>query len=129
MMKILEKNDGDIFKSFIDVFEYIVSGRIDKIEIKIMKNVFLASNCLAQEFVIPRIKLEEIQENTKNVVKKIDTKEIKLKGENDLILLMEILVDVLIRNIICFFNLKMSKELAKENFRKKVNIIKRGACK
>ena len=121
----LEENDGDIFLTFIDTFNFIV----DNINEGIIKNVFINSNSSVQNFILPSPETNEFISEMKMIIKKINKKRFKMKDEEDLFLLMEILVDTMIQNVIHFFMQNLSKNVVKEKFKEKINIIKYGICR
>ncbi len=121
----LNENNGDIFLTFITTFNYI----IDNINEGIIKNVFINSNSSVQNFILPSPETNEFITEMKILIQNINKKKFKMKDEEDLFLLMEILIDTMIQNLIHFFMQNLSKNVIKEKFKEKINIIKYGICK
>lgn len=121
----LEEYDGDIFTTFIETFNYIV----DNINEGIIKNVFINSNCHVQNHILPSPETDEYLDEMKDIIKRINKKGYKMKDDEDLFLLLEILIDTTIQNIIHFFKQNLSKNVVKEKYKEKINVIKYGFCK
>lgn len=121
----LKQNNGDIFITFIDTFNYIV----DNINEGIIKNVFINSNSYVQNHILPSPETDEYTTEMKQLIKNINKKGYKMKDDEDMFLLLEILIDTIIQNIIHFFKQNLSKNIIKEKYKEKINIIKYGFCR
>lgn len=125
----MDKNKGDIFKSFIDTFEYLIDSNNNVIDMGIMKNLFLNSNSNAQNFVMPMPDKNEIEQGIKIIGERLDKSNLKINTDMELMILLEMLTDNMFQNIIHFFMMNIPEEIIKENFKKKIDIIKHGICK
>ncbi|MCX8074561.1 MAG: TetR/AcrR family transcriptional regulator [Clostridia bacterium] len=125
----MDKNKGDIFKTFIDTFEYIIDSDNNEIDRGIMRNLFLNSNSNAQNFVMPKPDKNEIEQGIKLIGEKLDRSNLKINSDMELMLLIEMLTDNLFQNVVHFFMMDIPKKIIIEKFKKKIDIIKYGVCK
>ena len=123
--QIFLKNNGDLFKSYIEIYDYLSKCKMTKMERDLMSNIF--KNLIANgEKCIQKEPGENVIEITKNVV---DTSNLYLKEDDDLIGLMKILNFAMRMNLLDVMNKKVTSERARARFVREVEILKKGISK
>lgn len=121
--ELLIKNEGDIFQTSVDIFEYILGKNSDKKERILCKNI-----------------IEELKNENTNMFEKFKAKDkfkirkenlinvenIRLESEEDLKYILKILSTVIRTEIINVMREKKTKEEAKKDLLKQIEILKRG---
>lgn len=121
----IEYNKGDVFKTIIDVFEYIID--CNELDFLVFKNIFINANPLIQKMIIPNEK-NNFCEEIDFLIKKIDEASLNIDS-NDIVVLIELLLDLLIEGIIHFFIDDINKDVAKTMLKRKIDIVKFGVLK
>lgn len=129
LKSLIDENNGDIFKSFIEVFDYMLNFTQDEVNRDITKNLFLNFNSSNKNFISPRPDACEIKEHIKELYKKIDTKNLKIKNEMELFEVIQMLTDNLFQSIMHYFMFDIPENIMKEKYINRINIIKYGICK
>lgn len=136
IIQSLEKNNGDIFQVFIELFDYVVEEIFTKENIEFHKkffenlktkdNMFAHFSCInMNEECIDEMK--SIFER-KKVVEKIDVANLKIEDEKDLKVVLNMLVSIMKKSIITSFQYTSFKE-GKNEYIKMIEILKYGALK
>ena len=121
--ELLIKNEGDIFQTSVDIFEYILGKNSDKKERILCKNI-----------------IEELKNENTNMFEKFKAKDkfkirkenlinvenMRLESEEDLKYILKILSTVIRTEIINVMREKKTKEEAKKDLLKQIEILKRG---
>jgi hypothetical protein len=123
--EIFLKNNGDLFKSYIEIYDYLAMSRINKIERDLRINIFknLITN---EEKCVQKQPDDKIIETTKNIV---NTDNLDLIDDDDLIGLMKILNYVMRTNLLEASLKKVTMEHARARFIRQVEILKKGILK
>lgn len=124
--ELLVKNDGDIFTTSIDIFEYIVQKNSDIEKRKLCTNIIEElknENTNMFENFKPRDKLKIHQENLINV------EDIILEDKEDLKYILKILSIVIRNEIISVMREKKTIEKARTDLLRQIEILKRGMKK
>ncbi len=125
IIDILNRNSGDIFKTSIESFDYILNKNINEKEIQFLKNVVQEIKEENIDFQLP------IRSNFKSTVEKwnINTESLNIKSEEDLKYILRILFIVTKTQIMDVILKRISKEKARENLIKQIQILKEGMTK
>ena len=125
IIDILNRNSGDIFKTSIESFDYILNKNINEKEIQFLKNVVKEIKEENIDFQLP------IRSNFKSTVEKwnINTESLNIKSEEDLKYILRILFIVTKTQIMDVILKRISKEKARENLIKQIQILKEGMTK
>ena len=121
--ELLIKNEGDIFQTSVDIFEYILGKNSDKKERILCKNIIEElknENTNMFEKFKAKNKFKIRKENLINV------ENIRLESEEDLKYILKILSTVIRTEIINVMREKKTKEEAKKDLLKQIEILKRG---
>lgn len=123
--EIFLKNNGDLFKSYIEIYDYLAKSKINKTERDLMSNIFknLISN---GEKCIPKEPGDKIIEVTKNLV---NISNLDIQNEEDLIDLMKLLNFAMRTILVDVSSKKLTPEKGKEKFMRQVEILKKGIAK
>lgn len=123
---IFARNNGDIFKSFVELYDYLSKESEEEfLQIKLMSNIF-KSLIMDGEKCIHKGKApaEDMLENVK-----IDSSNLNLKTEDDVLSLLKLLNYSMRINLIDVMSKKCDKKNARERFLKQVEILKYGVSK
>lgn len=125
IIDILNRNSGDIFKTSIESFDYILNKNINEKEIQFLKNVVQEIKEENIDFQLP------IRSNFKSTVEKwnINTESLNIKSEEDLKYILRILFIVTKTQIMDVILKRTSKEKSRENLIKQIQILKEGMTK
>lgn len=123
--QIFLNNNGDLFKSYIEIYDYLAKSKISKTERDLMANIF-KNLILNGEKCIPKEPGDKIIEITKNVV---DTSNLDIQNEEELMDLMKILNFIMRTNLVDINSKKINYEKAREKFIRQIEILKKGIAK
>ena len=125
IIDILNRNSGDIFKTSIESFDYIVNKNISEKEIQFLKNIVQEIKEENIDFQLP------IRNNFKSNVENwnINTENLNIKTEEDLKYILRILFIVTKTQIMDVILKRISNEKARENLIKQIQILKEGMTK
>lgn len=123
--EIFLKNNGDLFKSYIDFFDYLAKCKINRTEKDLMANIFqnLITN---QEKCLHKEPADNLIQDIKNIV---NTSNLDLIEDDDLVGLMKILNYVMRINLLDAMAKKVTLEQARSRFVRQVEILKNGILK
>ena len=125
IIDILNRNSGDIFKTSIESFDYIINKSIKEKDIQFFKNIVQEIKEDNIDFQLP------IRNNFKSTVEKwnINTESLNIKSEEDLKYILKILFIVTKTQIMDVILKRTSKEKSRENLIKQIQILKEGMTK
>lgn len=123
--KIFLKNHGDLFQSYIEIYDYFAQCKISRMEKALMANIFknLITN---EEKCMKKEPGDSIIETVRNIV---DTDNLDIIDDDDLINLMKILNYTMRINLLDVMDKKVTPERAKARFMREVEILKKGISK
>lgn len=123
--EIFLKNKGDLFQSYIEIYDYLAKCKINKMEKDLMANIFknLITN---EEKWIPKEPGDNLIETVKSVV---NTSNLNIMDDDDLINIMKILNYVMRMNLLDVMSKKVTGENAKLKFIREIEILKKGFLK
>ncbi len=105
----LKINNGDIFKTSIDIFKYVSKKSYSDRDMMLCHNI-----------------IQKLKEDNVNI---INTNILKINNEEDLKYMMKILTVVIRASIIDVITKKKSEEKAQEELQKQIEILKHGMIK
>ncbi len=123
--QIFLKNKGDLFQSYIEIYDYLAKCKINKTEKDLMANIFknLITN---EEKCLHKEPGDNLIEETKHIV---NTQNLDLIEDDDLINLMKILNYAMRVNLLDAITKKVTPERARARFVREVQILKKGISK
>lgn len=119
---ILKENNGNIFNSYIELYDFIVNNSNEDISL-LINNFFLNMNTKRLEWSLPRKDCKKL--NDKLVIDNIN-KEIIDLNEDELYTLLGILMPLFFQNVAHTFRHSEQKEIIKKNYINQLNIIRKG---
>ena len=122
--QILIQNNGDIFKTTIDLYTKFIDRDCDESEIKLFQNIV---NKLRNENISIFKNIHPKQEY--QIYSNIDTKVLNIENEEDLDAIIRILSCVLRDKLIRVMRKKVSKEEGKKELVNEIEILKNGMTK
>lgn len=125
VLDILNRNSGDIFKTGIESFDYIISKSMNEKEMQFFKNVIQEIKDENIDFQLP------IRKNYKDNIENwnINTDNLNINSEEDIKYILRILFVVIKSQIMDVIFKKVTKEKAKKNLVKQIEILKFGMVK
>lgn len=125
VLDILNRNSGDIFKTGIESFDYIISKSMNEKEMQFFKNVIQEIKDENIDFQLP------IRKNYKDNIENwnINTDNLNISSEEDIKYILRILFVVIKSQIMDVIFKKVTKEKAKKNLVKQIEILKFGMVK
>jgi len=119
---ILKENNGNVFNSYIILYDFIIDNSDSNITLLINK-FFLNMNTKRLESSMPRKDCKK--ENDKLVMANINKETLNLK-EDDIYVLISILMPMFFQNVAHTFGHPEQKQKIKEHYIKQLNIIRKG---
>ena len=120
LIELLEKNNHDIFETFISVYDYIVD--IKTTEKNLIDKIFINMNSKRFEYAIPELLKKEVDGNIINFIK-LNENSITEFNAN---IVMSILIPILFINVSAALKEPNNKNLIREFYIKQINIIRKG---
>ena len=120
LLELLEKNNHNIFESFISIYDYIVD--IKTIEKNLIDKIFINMKSKRFEYVIPELLKKEVDGSIISFIK-LDENSIT---EVDANVIMSILIPLLFINVSTVLSQPSNKNLIREFYIKQINIIRKG---
>ena len=123
--EIFLKNNGDLFQSYLEIYDYFAKSKINKTEKDLMANIFknLITN---EEKCLHKEPGDNLIEATKSIV---NTANLNLLDDDDLINLMKILNYVMRMNLLDTITKKVPPDRARARFVREIEILKKGISK
>lgn len=120
LLELLEKNNHNIFESFISIYDYIVD--IKTIEKNLIDKIFINMNSKRFEYAIPELLKKEVDGSIINSIK-LNENSIT---EDDANIVMSILIPILFINVSTVLSEPINKNIVREFYIKQINIIRKG---
>lgn len=122
--QIFLKNKGDLFQSYLELYDYLAKRKVNRMEKDLMANIF--KNLLTnEEKCLYKEPGDDLIKATKNIV---NTENLNLI-EEDLIDFMKILNYVMRRNLLDSITKKVTPERARSRLIRELEILKKGISK
>ncbi len=124
----LKINNGDIFKTSIDIFKYVSKKSYNDTDMMLCNNIIQK---LKEENVniFEGINCKSMYQANKDNGNIINTNILKINNEEDLKYMMKILTVVIRASIVDVITKKKSEEKAQEELQKQIEILKQGMIK
>ena len=123
--EIFLKNKGDLFQSYLQIFDYLAKCKVNRVEKDLMANVF--KNLIANdEKCLQKEPGEYLIKETKNIV---DITNLDIIDDDDLIDFMKLLNYAMRINLLDVMTKKVTLEHARNRFVRELEILKKGISK
>lgn len=122
---LFKKNNGDIFQTSIDMFEYILVENIKEGDMQLCKNIFQK---LKEEniTILEEVRKEKNKNSPENIINKDN---LNIKSEEDIKYIIRILASIIRTEIIDVISKRKSREEGKKDLEAQIEILKRGMAK
>ncbi len=127
MEEALRKNKGDIFETFIMIYDYMVEQCVNKQDGQFYKKIFENIKAGEETLFIPKPP-EESTEKFYNVYQLVDTSKLKLHKAEDLQLIIKML-HAITRAALAYNAKTQDKEKARNDYIKQLQYLKEGTQK
>ena len=120
--KFLRKNEGDLFQSIIDIYDYIIETGTKKANHDLCRKIFM-------NLSLPSIHKEiEKKEGPifQNVLELIDQTKLNIKKKEEIYLMIGMLFSLTMRFVVPILVMEENKEKAKEQFLFSLELLKNG---
>ncbi len=123
---IIHQNKGDIFKTSIDIFEYIVNENIKEDDMQLCKNIFQK---LKEEniSILEEVRKEASKRYNENA--KIDEEILNISQDEEIKYMIRILTSVIRMEIIDVISRRKTKEQGRNDLEIEIEILKKGMKK
>lgn len=123
---IIHQNKGDIFKTSIDIFEYIVNENIKEDDMQLCKNIFQK---LKEEniSILEEVRKEASKRYNENA--KIDEEILNISQGEEIKYMIRILTSVIRMEIIDVISRRKTKEQGRNDLEIEIEILKKGMKK
>ncbi len=123
--EIFLKNKGDLFQSYLQIFDYLAKCKVNRVEKDLMANVF--KNLIANdEKCLQKEPGEYLIKETKNIV---DITNLDIIDDDDLIDFMKLLNYAMRINLLDIMTKKVTLQHARNRFLRELEILKKGISK
>ncbi|MEH7383494.1 TetR family transcriptional regulator [Bacillus sp. JJ1533] len=120
---MLERDEGDIFQTFIDFFELFLK---EAENLAFLKTALLNMTHKIERMFDKMISEQEINDNFKKLCSRINISKLNVSDEVELFHALQIITSVMLRNLIHSFAHDLSREMAMKNFMTEINLLKKG---
>jgi AcrR family transcriptional regulator len=122
----LEQFDGDIFDSFIQMFQDMLKNFQSKENRNFFKNAFLNMNYRVENTFSQNFKEENYNKQFVEISKLINTEKLNISNQQDLLHIMKIIMAVTFQNLIQNFAKEVPIEEAINIYSLEINLLKKG---
>lgn len=130
-INILNRNNGNIFDTFIENYQNMLMTFQKKENREFFKNVFLNMNYKMERKILKefRYNVDNFPKQLPRLLTHIDWEKINIINENELIHVIQIIVAVTLQNLVHNFARKYTFDEALENYIFEINLLKKGLYK
>ena len=133
VIKLLIKNNGDIFETYIELYDFIKETEIEEFKCELLpyifKDLIINNNKIIDNFSThPKTLFRELIKDT-DFNKIINLEEFREPTKQELISLVKMLNYILRNNIVDAIKNIESEENAKENYLRQIEILRKGVLK
>jgi AcrR family transcriptional regulator len=115
---------GDVIKSFVDLYQYILNKVLGSEEETYFKNIFLNMDYKLQKMFLPNL-----EDNLNEIIQLTNIEILNINSRLQLIYILEIIEAIMMHNLIQVFQRNLSKEKNIEIFVKEILLVKEGIYK
>ncbi|RHW41950.1 TetR/AcrR family transcriptional regulator [Neobacillus notoginsengisoli] len=125
----LKENNGDVFESFIDSFQFMIQNHRNQEHKNFFKHAFLNMNYKLENILASNMYQENRKSQYLTMISLINTENLNLKDERELHHLFQIMISVTFQNVIQAFVRDLTDEEALKNYVEQLELLKRGLYK
>src|SRR5690625_4114066 len=125
----LKENDGDLFESFIDIFQHMLREFENQENIDFFRNVFLNMNYKMESKFTQGFNKSNLDEQFSGIIEDVDVKILNISNEQEVVHVIRIFASVTTNNLMQHFAKKVSYDEALKNYTLEMNLLKKGLYK
>ncbi|WP_421383616.1 TetR/AcrR family transcriptional regulator [Bacillus salacetis] len=129
MIGFLKETDGDIFTTFIRMFDAMLIKISDQENRDFFKNTFLNMNHRIENSFSTTFKQDKIQNKIRELSSLINIEKLNVSDEDEIPHVIEILRVITFHNLIKNFKLNLTAEESRKNYMTEIELLKRGLYK
>jgi AcrR family transcriptional regulator len=126
---VLNEKNGDLFKTFIATFEFMIEVHRNEEHKNFFKNVYLNMNYKHEKTLASNVYEENQKNQFLSTLKLINTSNLNIQDEHELHHVLRILMGVTFQNIVQLFVKDYTDEEALRNYMIQIDLLKRGLQK
>ncbi|MFP5114152.1 TetR/AcrR family transcriptional regulator [Bacillaceae bacterium C204] len=128
-ISIMKENNGDLFATFIDSFQYMVMNHRNQEHKNFFRNVFSNMSYKLENTLANNVYKENQTTQFLNLIGLINTKNLNIKNDRELHQVLKIISAVHFQNLVQVFVRDLSDEEALSNYIEQMELLKRGLHK
>lgn len=128
-ISVLQEKNGDLFETFIAIFQFMLEVHREQEHKNFFRNVYLNMNYKNEKTLANNVYEENQKTQYFNTIKLIDTAKLNIQDEQELHHVMKILMGVTFQNLVHLFAKEHSDEEALKNYLVQIDLLKRGLLK
>ncbi|MFT4412235.1 TetR/AcrR family transcriptional regulator [Fredinandcohnia humi] len=122
-LEILLKHDGDLFDSYIEFFDLIIS---EEENLQFLQNALLNMTHKIERTFEKMVSENEINEDFTKISILINKNKLSIESDKELFHAVQIITTVMFRNLIHTFAQEVSYQEAMENYRLEISLLQKG---
>lgn len=129
LLSILEKTEGDLLESCVQVFQYMLMNFQDKENRSFFKNTFLNMDHKTTTAFTPSSSEFKICQYPSKIMDAIDMSKLNISDEEEFFHVLQIIKAITFHNLIQNFAKEKSVEEALKNYKYQIDLLKKGLSK
>lgn len=125
----LKENDGDIFATFIDSFQFMIRNHRSEEHHNFFRNTFLNMNYKTENILAHNLYEERQKNQYLEMIRLIRTETLNLENEQELHHLFKIIIAITFQNFTHLFVKDLTNDEAMERYIQQIELLKRGVDK
>lgn len=124
-LAILKENNGDLFETFIESFQFMVKNHKENF----FKNAFLNMNYKLENTLANNVYEEKQKSLFLDISQSINKSNLNLKDDSELHHMVRVMTAVTFHNIVQMYVKDLTVEEATNSYLKQMDLLKRGFCR
>ncbi|WP_376847541.1 hypothetical protein [Camelliibacillus cellulosilyticus] len=125
----LKANNGDIFKAFIDSYQFIIKEHRKHEHQDFFKNTFSNMNYKLEKTLAYHVYEENQRKQYLAMIQLINTDQLNVKDDQDLHHILKIIMAITFHNLVQVFAKDLPDEKAFNDYTQEIELLKKGLCK
>ncbi|SFB09962.1 TetR/AcrR family transcriptional regulator [Clostridium frigidicarnis] len=125
----LKKVDGDIFETFIEMFQSMMKNFQNQENRSFFKNIFLNMNYKTENTLTHNVNEKMCNDQFSEIIGLINTTNLNVTKEQEIFHVLKIIMAVTFQNLIQNFAMELPFEESIKNYTLEINMLKKGLCR
>jgi AcrR family transcriptional regulator len=125
-ISFLKRNDGDLFKSFIDWFKHVLKRFEEPEDRQYIKNAFLNMNYKIEKAFTKNIYGDKVKSRYFEIIEFTDVKNLNISNEEEIYHIFKMMTAVTFQNLIHTFAKELPAHEAIKNYTLEISLLQRG---